>query len=80
MNKELKELLIAFGIVLMLVITYVISSFIAMALNIHNTTVSSTLSITYLDDITWDMFIFLVFFVIEILVIDDIYRRCTKDK
>ena len=78
MNEYLKSFLISIGVIGMLIINYILSACIAKALNIHNMAVTDFSAIY--SDMTWDIFIFCVLILIEVIIIDEIYKRHKKDK
>ena len=71
--KQLKEerlsMLISIGVPLVLLLNYLASILISKLLNIYKVPIS------YFEEMTWEWFFFLLFFVIEIFIVDDLYRK-----
>jgi len=78
MNEHLKQILIAVGVVAMLIMNYILSVFIAKILNIHNMQITRFSAIY--SDMTWELFICCVFILIEVIIIDEIYKKHKKEK
>jgi hypothetical protein len=57
----------------MLIGDYIISVFIAKFLNIYKIPMSS-FSLWYID-ITWEIFIFMILIVVEVIIIEHIYKK-----